>query len=380
MTSHLSVAQAAPVPAPDEVAAFLRQAGWALRDSDQMWALFEADRLGDRVTIEVPQRSGAPDYPRALGIMLRDLAALEQRTEASLLKDIHASGVDVIRLALEGQATRDGRMPVEAGRRVYGAARDLLLAAACSVLDPRPAYATRKAERAMAVVEQARFGQTEVGSFVLTLETPVPPRLDVPLFDLGDPDPPLARKTTVCLARAVAAAEVATRGSAASGTLAPYQTRTRDGVNANLCDALAELLEAARADTLRATFSFAHRRPVAEDVPRSVVLSADMAPTLRSAASALREVAVLPALEVLGNVVVLESQDVAAGGAVQLSAVVEGKMMRVRVNLPPAEYATAMEAHRKGALVKCAGDLTREGRARVLQNPRDFSISADEDT
>ncbi|HNH49764.1 MAG TPA: hypothetical protein PKY30_22160, partial [Myxococcota bacterium] len=255
MTQQLSVAQAAAIPAPDEVAAWLRQAGWEFRESTEMWAIFEADRLGDRVTIEVPQRSSAPDYPRVLGVLLRDLAVLEQRSEGSLLKDIHTATVDVVRLALEGQATRDGRIPVEAGRRVYGAARDLLLAAACSVVDPRAAYATRRSERALAVVDQARFGQTERGSFVITLETSVPPRLDAGLFDDGDPDAPLDRKTTIRLARAIAAAEVATRGSAASGTLAPYQERMREGVSANLCDALAELLEAARADALRASFS-----------------------------------------------------------------------------------------------------------------------------
>ncbi|HND31234.1 MAG TPA: hypothetical protein PLA94_14625, partial [Myxococcota bacterium] len=163
------------------------------------------------------------------------------------------------------------------------------------------------------------------------------------------------------------------------GTLAPYQERMREGVSANLCDALAELLEAARADALRASFSFAHRRPVAREVPRSVVLPADMAPTLRSAAAALREVGVLSSLELMGTVVVLESDDAAAGGAIQMHALVEGRPMRVRMSLPPAEYAVAMEAHRRRALVRCAGDLLREGRARVLQNPRDFVLSGEEE-
>lgn len=359
MSHHVTVARPAAVPAPDEVAAWLRQAGWVHRESTDRWALFEADRLGDRVAIEVPLRSGAPDYPRAFGVLLRDLAAVERRDEAGLLEDIHASTVDVVRLALEGQATRDGRMPVEAGRRVFGAARDLLLAAACSVVDPRPAYATRKAERAMSVVEQARFGQTKVGSFVLTLETSIPPRLDPALFDDEDVDAPMERKATVRLARAVAAAELATRGSSASGTLAPYEERTGLGVSANLCDALAELLEAAKADTLRASFSFAPRRPVARDVPRSTIFSADMAPTLRSAASALRDVAPMPGLEILGNVVQLESEYAAEGGGVLLRGVVEGRMMRVRVRLTSAGYAVAMEAHTKGALVRCVGDLAR---------------------
>jgi hypothetical protein len=379
VNGYLAVTRAVAVPTPDEIAAWLRHEGWTLVSSDDAWAVFEVDRDGERFGVEVPQRSAALDYPRAVATLVRDLADLEGRTEDSLLRDIRGSAVDLLRIAIEGPATREGRLPVEAGRRVFGAARDLLLAAACSVLDPRPAYATRKADRAMEVVERARFGQSDIGSFVVTLETVVPPRLDPPLIDDGDPDSPLERRTMVHLARAVAAAHLATRQSAASGTLHPFKERTVDGVSANLCDALAELLQAAAADALRTTVSFAHRRPVAVEVPRSVVFSADMAPTLRSAASGLREVAALVGQEVVGTVVLLESEDAAVGGAVQLRAVVDGRMLRVRVHLPSDAYAVAVEAHKTGSLVRCVGELTREGRGRVLRNPREFALCADEE-
>lgn len=82
-------------------------------------------------------------------------------------------------------------------------------------------------------------------------------------------------------------------------------------------------------------------------------------------------------LELLGAVIVLESDDAAAGGAIQMSA--RGRPMRVRMSLPPAEYAVGMEAHRRRAMVRCTGDLLREGRACVLQNPRDFVLSGEEE-
>ncbi len=379
MTSFLSVLQPATAPTPDEVAAWLRQTGWTHSVGDDAWAVFGRSVDGQFVEVEVPQRAAAPDYPRVVEALLHDLARLERRPEAALLRDIRASAVDVVRIAMDGPATREGRLPVEAGRRVFGAARDLLLAAACSALDPRPAYATRKSERAMAVVEQARFGQSELGSFVLTMETTVAPRLDVPLFDDGDPKPPIERRATLQLAHAIAAAELATRRSAASGELAPFQERTRDGLSANLCDALAEIFEASSADTVRTSFSFANRRPVVGAFPRTVLLSSDMAPTLRSAASGLREVAVLAGQEVVGSVVLLESEDATRGGAVHLRAVVDARLMRVRVPLSAGDYAIAVEAHRTGGLVRCVGDLAREGRGRVLQNPRDFAPAAEDE-
>ena len=52
-----------------------------------------------------------------------------------------------------------------------------MLAAACAAIEPRAVYAARKPERAMAYLRQIRLGPTEAGSFVVTVESPVAPRL-----------------------------------------------------------------------------------------------------------------------------------------------------------------------------------------------------------
>jgi hypothetical protein len=59
-------------------------------------------------------------------------------------RDIAAASTDTIRVAIEGISTRDGRIPLAAGYRAYGATREMILAAACSVIDPRSVFAKRK--------------------------------------------------------------------------------------------------------------------------------------------------------------------------------------------------------------------------------------------
>jgi hypothetical protein len=286
--------------------------------------------------------------------------------------------VDIVRLAIEGSSTRDGRIPVEAGRRVYEAARDLLLAAACSVIDPRPVFAKRKPEEAMSLLGRARFGQTEVGSFVLTMECSFAPRLQQTLVaDDGDPDAPFERKTYVRLARALHAALDASRESVASGKIEPFRARTNDGVSANVCDAIAEVLEATSAEVLRASFSFAPRRPLASAIPRAIAFSADTSAILREAAARLRDEASYPATDIVGTVVKLDSQDPASGGDAVLRADVDGRMRHIRVSLDPEPYQIAIRAYSDRSLVRCTGDLAREGRSWVLRNPRDFRAAAE---
>jgi hypothetical protein len=380
MTSQLWLPQAAQSPSPAELAAYLRQDRWVLVHTDASWALYRKELAGEAVELEVPQLAAAPDYGRAVALLLEDLARLKGRRASEVLRDVRASAVDIVRLAIDGPATRDGRIPVEAGRRVFQGARDLFLSAACAVLDPRAVLAKRKPEEAMQLLSRARFGQTEVGSFVLTIECPLTPRLQATLpLDETDAEAPLERRTCLRLADALSAMEYATRASVASGRLDPFRERTGDGLSANLCDAVAEILEAASADTLKASFSFASMRPLARPVPRGVVLSSDMGPVLREASARMREEATYPGTEVMGTVVRLDSSDPTEGGVAVLRVDVEGRVRSVRVKLAQADYQQAILAHGDRALIRCTGELAREGATWVLRQPREFGVSPEQD-
>ncbi len=207
------------------------------------------------------------------------------------------------------------------------------------------------------------------------MECSIAPRLQQPLPGVdSDPDAPFERKTCLRLAEALQAAEGAARESAASGQMEPFRQRAKEGVSANLCDAVAEVLEATSADALRADFSFAPCRPLLREVPRGPAFSADTAAVLREASARLRGDAIYPATEIKGTVVRLESDDSASGGGVVLRVELEGRPRQVRVVLDPVGYQHAIKAHGDRALVRCLGDLAREGRSWALHNPREFGV------
>jgi hypothetical protein len=91
--------------------------------------------------------------------------------------------------------------------------RDMVLAAACAAITKRPYFATRKPTRATEYLSRVRMGQTERGSYVLTILSPVAPELvaecQLPL-DLEMPEP-YERQVTRTLAEALAAMAQAAR-------------------------------------------------------------------------------------------------------------------------------------------------------------------------
>jgi hypothetical protein len=163
--------------------------------------------------------------------------------------------------------------------------------------------ASRK--EAMKLLDRARFGQTEVGSFVITIECSVAPTLQASLLD-DDVDAPMERKAIARLAIGLVATQTAMVESLTSGGIAAFEKRTREGVSANLCDAIAEMLEATNAESVKTSFAFAANRPVKKSFPQSVTFTADSAGTLREAATQMRATTSYLGIELLGPVFKLQ--------------------------------------------------------------------------
>lgn len=372
--STLLVARPARAPHPMELMAYLRHAGWTLRHRDERWTVYARGDLGQPVEIEVPQLALASDYARCVEMLLKDLELVERRPAFDILRDIEATGRDLARFRLLGPELADGRIPIEAGARVHQALRDIVLASACSALDPKPVLAKRKPAQAMRHLDHVHFAAATMGSYVISIETPVPPRLlsDADLDD--DPEPPFERVVGLTLARALSAARSAVEEASATQSLDPFTSRVGQGLSANLCEALSALFDLSTIHSVAVDFSFATTRPAPREVPRAVQLSAEAHPILREVASELRARAPVWDFEVQGPIIRLESPDPSRGGHAIVLTDVEGRHRSVRMMLLPADYQAAVKAHTERSIVRCVGELVREGRSLALQNARAFEV------
>lgn len=368
--THLLLPNVSAVPTPAELAAYLRSTGWG-------WVVrrnaFDVFKRGDE-ELEVPQLDTARDYVRLVGQLIDDLSKVEQRPPAVVARDARAAVVDTTRLALKGAAMRDGTISVEKGTAGYDATRNLVLAAACSVLDRRLVHPRRKPDKALEVLKTTRLAQNEMSSFVITLETPVAPRLQLQpdLFE-GD-DAPIERRTTLLLADALAATHEAALKTVALGSVEPFKQVAARGVSANLCDAVAELLTETGAEQLDTHVSFAVHRPVAKPPTTRTIFSASQATTLKEVAKILRAETPLPNQELLGVVVTLDSGNTDKGGTFWLMVEVDGRQRRVAVKVGADDYHQAVDAHRKGMLVFVSGDLVSTSGKLTLEKPYDLRL------
>ena len=183
------------------------------------------------------------DYQRRIEEILQTLSEVEERDSFAILRDVSMSEYDLVRVRLPEPAL-GGSVLVSDGVSLFQESPNLLLAAACSVSRPQRAYRAGRNQEATDYMNTVRFGQTEMGSFVVSLLSPVPPSL-VGQADMstGLPPEPFARRVTRKLVSGLRSAKNAVFLADHGGDIRAFEQYVSQGVSANLCDAIANILD-----------------------------------------------------------------------------------------------------------------------------------------
>lgn len=363
---------------PRGVTAWLRARGWHLEETvpDRLFRLQKAID-GTEWEVEVPFSSSLRDYARRMAELLDVVEDAEGIDQPALTRAMSQALTDVVRVRVDSETTRGGRIPIDQGAALYGHTRDLLLAAACATVEPREAYRSRKPTRAIDYLEGLRYGPPEIGSYVLTVESPVPPELQPPLLDPPAQDLPFERRVVLTLGDALRAARSAAGAAAVTSDITPFVDAVPLGLTANLCDAVAGLLEPFDAARLDIGIGFASSRPARVD-PVRVTFDAESAPVLREAARIFKEREPLSDFSAEGVVVKLDSPEPEAGGTAVIFCAVEGQSRKVKVSLDARDYAIAIKAHGESHAVSIEGELIRDRSGYTLRGARNLRVIDDD--
>lgn len=361
---------------PLEVAAYLRSRGWVKAElhtgRSAVWTLTVA---GEEYEALLPLDQAMRDFALRMGDLLRVLAKAEGRSQAEIFNDLLTATSDVLRIRIEDPELRDGTIPVEAHARMAQRARDLVLAAACAVVEHRAVWHTRKPAQAMEHLRRVRIGQTERGSYVVTVISRVAPSLDTHQGALIDLEPPYERQVMLQLADALADLRRTAEHAALSGEIASFGEAVRHGVSANLCEAVVGLWgEEAAQRRLAFGFAWAPARAADMTVPTEVSFAEDRIPVIRELGRLLREQAPISDFELEGAVVKLERPEGATTGRATVMSLVEGRQRRIVMELGDSDYWTAVQAHAQQMPIRGVGTLARDGKSYSLQDPREIVL------
>ena len=347
---------------PIALSSYARSEGW-----DKVGAYWEYSDIyaGEgKPEIIVPRTDVIDDYAMAVSDLIAVFARILERDEITVYRDLTLADRDVMRVrAID--ADPEG-LPFESSHAMLAYTRGMLVAAANSLDDGRPVYRTAASGHAANYLQRVRLGHTERGSFALVLVSPaVAPRLQTLLPDDPDEVEPRERQVAQRLAQSLSAARSASERAVGGDTTAFAQVVT-SGVSANLCEAVAGLVEDVAAFDV--SFSWALTRPTNTERGPVSFAPGDI-PILREAARSLRSLEPERGHRLYGFIHQPAHPETGIAGTVRLKTYVDGKERSVIAILSTYDLARALLARRERAMVCLEGDLERSGRWH-LRNAR----------
>ena len=357
---------------PAALSAYARAAGWS---PQERYRVHSDIYVGEaRPEIIVPRTVRLGDYASVVSRLIETFAQVSGQDELTVYRSLVIADRDVVRV--RAAESDDGSVTLNQGADLIGGARDMLLSVACSLRDPRPVYRAGANREAAELLKRVRLGQTDQGSFVVTLLTPVvPPPMPALLPDPDDLNAPIERRMTRRLVEALSAARGAVERTAA-GEEGAFGESVASGVSANLCEALARIIEPF--PTLDVGVSWARTRPMTASGTVARFGWADTA-VLREAARSFRDRAPRPDVRLHGFVRLLKRGQADDDGTIGLAADVDGQRQSVMAVLEREDYERALQAHSDRALVVLAGDLDRIGQRWRLLSPRLENVIRDDE-
>ena len=357
---------------PAALSAYARSAGW--RQVETYGAHSDVYAAEELPEVILPRTDRLGDYADVVSRLLAIFAEAAGRDELSLYRHLVTADRDVIRARVS--EADDGSLTLNRGVELIAGVRDLVLAAACSLREPQPLYRLGANREASDLLDRIRLGQTEQGSFVVTLLTPPVsppfPKMFPEDSDFGDP---IERRMTRRLVEALAAAREATE-RATAGDGSAFAASVDKGVSANLCESLVGLVDPFPA--LDISVAWAQTRPISP--PREVFRFAKAdAAILNEAARRFRDREPRPDTRLFGTVHRLKREEEEAGGTIYLWTSIDGNNRSVAVVLKDSDYDRAVQAHKDKLPMILTGDLERIGQRWRLLNPHiDAIIDSEE--
>jgi hypothetical protein len=343
-----------------QMADYLISMGWRLEEQISNKATIW-DSPDGRHEIWVPLRRDFRDFQRVLESSFLTLEEAEGRPLQSVLRDMALRWADVTRFRVNTGNFGTGSIPLPAGMKLLDAARDIISASVRWLTEKKAVYYTRPHERVSEFLRHLQMGQTEVGSFVLTVISP-----------LAEPNASFSRQAISQVYAAVSAAkELAEKAIATNSIERTFSSAVDRGVNANLCEALTSLGALSPDGQVEVRFSWAVHEHLSKPQGEAVLVSEMNLRAIGDAAEYLRRLE--PEVEVELSGLVGRTKERGGSGdyresELEMKALFDGRVQTVRLNVKGERRHRAFDATDRRLPIRVRGILDRSRIPLVLSD------------
>ena len=156
------------------IAKYLYDLGWNELPTKREWVkIFQLEDHKGFQQIDLPTSRNLRDYKSAMYRAVECIALSTEKSIEQVILELLNPLSDTLRLSIIEPDIEAGSMFVEDTIKLYENAKKLLMATAMDIINPQLFHFGRPENVIMEFVNQCKFGQTEIGSYVVSLICPI---------------------------------------------------------------------------------------------------------------------------------------------------------------------------------------------------------------
>ena len=158
---------------PIDTSKYLRDLGWnEIPTKMNQIKVFQLENQYGFFQINMPMERTLSDYKRAMFRAVETIAQSSQKNIEQVILELLNPLCDILRLKIEEKNTETGSLFIEDAISLYNNAKKLLTATAMDIVSPRLIHSGRPTSHIVDFIERCKFGQTEIGSYVVSIVCP----------------------------------------------------------------------------------------------------------------------------------------------------------------------------------------------------------------
>lgn len=317
------------------------------------------------------------DFSRRTEILLSVLAETQNKDISDIIDEINEVSNDIIRIRVIHNDVDNGTIPFNDGVELFVKAKELLISAARSVVKVQKGfYGGKPPEIVNNYFDSLKLSQTEVGSYVLKVASPI---YQQDMEQSDHCEVPFSRIVSSRIIHSILQLEKAVNSFKKTNNHIHFEEVIGDGVGASLCSAIVGLSGLKRNRTVEISIQ---PSPYATDEnlkSRVVTVPSNHMVIIEQARDYYLNNYSAVNYELVGQVTKLSRDIDSDYGVITISEAISGSKSRTRkveVTLDDKMYDEAIKAHEKSEIMHFIGTLIVSGRKIVLSNIQKIEVTS----
>lgn len=359
---------------------YLLFTGWVRDDTfknSRMWVF--KNKLDPEFTLAIPASEKATDFYSCVYSLIQTLSAINEKTEQEIIDSLKSAYTDRLQFRIITEESKGGKLPLDYAARCLEGLKDLVLYAACAEENAKPICA-RAYSGAKRALERFQFGQTQIGSFIINIDVQVVDEEDEQLYLIDaapSPKEPPEHKIIKRIGTAINQIDSVANKQIKVGDL--IEDAFKDGITANMCDALSKLRPESEEDiTVETSIYYAEAITQTVEPPKVCTLDNIHFAFIDEISKRYKDCTLVEDVTLEGTIKMLSKNSGNDGdeaeNTVRLLAKVDDRLRSITLHLSPDNHTLACNAYRDDNEVRVSGTIDKSGKYWFFTEVSEFTV------